>query len=197
MHDINSCKHGLCWNVLVNTNNIFGVISQTFFFLNNNRAIFLASMAWVVYWKVIKKLLKNNFQTRCVFFQKFECCSCVVGKRRKTLSRQKKKCLTILCVNDVLLKDCFPWFTVNNGNLKKLDFKQIVYTLVLRTYESIWCNFPECGHPICSPKNIYMVCEQILSYLIWCIKGVSIYQKWFNALLCSFLLISWCFSVQL
>ena len=45
-HDINLCKNGLCWNVPVNSNKIIGVLSQTFFFLNNIRVSILASMAY-------------------------------------------------------------------------------------------------------------------------------------------------------
>ena len=46
VYDINSCKHGLCWNVQVKRNKIIGVTSQMLFFLNNTRVIFLPSITY-------------------------------------------------------------------------------------------------------------------------------------------------------
>ena len=46
VHEFNSWKHGLCWNVLAKTNGIVGVVSQTFLFLNYVRVTFLASVVF-------------------------------------------------------------------------------------------------------------------------------------------------------
>ena len=45
-HDINSCKHGLCWKLSVDTNKFIGLISGMFSFFNNIRDTRLVSKVY-------------------------------------------------------------------------------------------------------------------------------------------------------